>query len=428
MHITHLSLTNFRNYRRLELSLSPGATLLHGQNAQGKTNLLEAIYYLATTRSPHADNDQQLINWDALDPEEPVIAGRLVAQVSTMDGPRELQMRLVKEQRQGQVSFRREALVDGRKVRLMDLLGNLQVALFLPEDVQIITGPPSKRRRYLDITLCQADRRYCRTLSAYNKNLEQRNALLRQIAESGAGRDLLPVYTGKLVELGSQIFARRAAFIAALAADAQRLHYERLTEGSETLRLHYLPRLEAPANGRNNQSGLRPAAALGRWLQEQDQVEAIAQRFAANLAQNQGQDIASGSTQLGPHRDDWLFWTDGRNLSSYGSRGQQRTAMLALKMAEIHWMAAQSEDAPVLLLDEVVAELDERRRALLLETVQTVSQAVLTATDPGMFTADFLDAATSLRVAGGQVTADGLAQDEPDEPSEAVSSTSQVGS
>ncbi|MGD8856846.1 MAG: DNA replication/repair protein RecF [Chloroflexota bacterium] len=406
MHITHLSLTNFRNYRRLELSLAPGATLLHGQNAQGKTNLLEAIYYLATTRSPHADNDQQLISWEAEDPEEPVIVGRLVARVSTLDGPRELQMRLIKEQQRGQSSFRREALVDGRKVRLMDLLGNLQVALFLPEDVQIITGPPSRRRRYLDITLCQADRRYCRTLSAYNKNLEQRNALLRQIAETGSGRDLLPVYTGKLVELGSQVFARRAAFIASLAADAQRLHYEQLTEGKETLRLHYLPRLEAPLNGRNNHSALRPAVETGQWLQDQEQVEPVAQRFAANLAQSEKQDIASGSTQLGPHRDDWRFWTDGRNLSSYGSRGQQRTAMLALKLAEIHWMAAQSEDAPVLLLDEVVAELDERRRALLLETVQSVSQAVLTATDPGMFTAGFLQTAALLQVVGGRVTAD----------------------
>lgn len=422
MHITHLSLTNFRNYRRLELSLAPGATLLHGQNAQGKTNLLEALYYLATTRSPHADNDQQLINWDALDPEEPVIVGRLVAQVTTLDGPRELQMRLIKEQQRGQSSFRREALVDGRKVRLMDLLGNLQVALFLPEDVQIITGPPSRRRRYLDITLCQADRRYCRTLSAYNKNLEQRNALLRQIAETGSGRDLLPVYTGKLVELGSKIFARRADFIASLAADAQRLHYEQLTDGRETLRLHYLPRVEAPANGRNNHSGPRPEVELGEWLQDQEGVEAIAQRFAANMTQNQNQDIASGTTQLGPHRDDWLFLTDGRNLSSYGSRGQQRTAMLALKLAEIHWMAAQSEDAPVLLLDEVVAELDERRRALLLETVQTVSQAVLTATDPGMFTDDFLSAATLLQVAGGRVTAVDPAATQDESP-EQVSAT-----
>ena len=404
MYITHLSLTNFRNYGRLEIPLTPGATLLHGANAQGKTNFLEAIYYLATTRSPHADNDQQLINWDALDPEEPIIAGRLVAQLTTLDGPQELQMRLIKEQRGGQSSFRREALVNGRKVRLMDLLGNLQVALFLPEDVQIVTGPPAKRRRYLDITLCQSDRQYCRTLSTYNKVLEQRNALLRQIAETGAGHDLLPIYTDKLVALGGEIFARRSHFVTALAIDAQRLHYEQLTEGQETLRLRYLPRLEAAGNGRNNEASIQSAVEAGQWLQEQDQVESISRRFGDSLTQNQQQDIASGSTRLGPHRDDWRFWTDGRNLSSYGSRGQQRTAMLALKLAEIRWMAAQSGETPVLLLDEVLAELDERRRALLLETVQTVSQAVLTATDPGMFTRAFLENATSLRVAGGQVT------------------------
>jgi DNA replication and repair protein RecF len=397
-------LTNFRNYGRLELSLSPGATLLHGDNAQGKTNLLEAIYYLATTRSPHADNDQQLINWAALQPEEPIIAGRLVVQISTVDGPRELQMRLVKEQQRGQSSFRREALVDGRKVRLMDLLGNLQVALFLPEDVQIITGPPVKRRRYLDITLCQADRSYCRSLSAYNKVLEQRNALLRQIAETGAGRDLLPIYTDKLVALAGEIFARRAGFVADLAADAQHLHYERLTEGQETLRLRYLPRLEATGNGRNDEASIQAAAETGQWLQEQSDVQSIVDRFAANMSQNQGQDIASGSTRLGPHRDDWRFWTDQRSLSSYGSRGQQRTAMLALKLAEINWMAAQSGDTPILLLDEVVAELDGQRRALLLEAVQSVSQALLTATDPGMFTQDFLAKAALFQVTGGRVS------------------------
>lgn len=406
MQITHLSLTNFRNYGRLEMALTPGATLLHGDNAQGKTNLLEAVYYLATTRSPHANTDQQLISWAALDPEEPIIASRLVAQILTLDGPKELQMRLIKEQRRGQSAFRREALVDGRKVRLMDLLGNLQVALFLPEDIQIITGPPSGRRRYLDITLCQASRSYCRALSAYNKVLEQRNALLRQIAETGAGRDLLPIYTDKLVALGGQIFARRADFVAALADDAQHIHYEQLTEGQETLRLRYLPRIEANGNGRMDEASIQASAEAGLWLNAQSQVETIAERFASNLNQNQQQDIASGTTRLGPHRDDWYFWIDGRDLSSYGSRGQQRTAMLALKLAEIQWMAAQSGETPVLLLDEVVAELDERRRALLLETVQSVSQALLTATDPGMFSEEFLAKATSLQVVGGQVTRD----------------------
>ena len=406
MHITHLSLTNFRNFGRLELNLPAGPTLLYGANAQGKTNFLEAIYYLATTRSPNADQDQQLINWEALDPEEPIIVGKLVAQIETSEGSKHVEMRLIKERQRGQSSFRREALVNKRKVRLMDLLGSLRVVLFLPQDVQIVTGSPSQRRRYLDITLCQTDPLYCRTLSTYNKVLEQRNALLRRIAEFGDGLDVLPIYTEKLVDLGSEIFLRRAAFVAALAAEAQRLHFEKLTGGRETLRLRYLPRLTAANNRKDDDDALKRTIDLGQWLEEQPNIEPIAELFARLLAEVQPLDIKSGSTRVGPHRDDWRFWVSGRDLSAYGSRGQQRTALLALKLAEINWMAEQTGETPILLLDEVVAELDKQRRELLLETVQSVSQAILTATDPGMFTDAFLEKATTMCVENGQILLD----------------------
>ena len=181
--------------------------MLHGRNAQGKTNLLEAVYYLATTRSPHAGQDQELINWEAGGPDDLAVVGRLVAQLETSDGRKQIEMRLIREERGRTVSFRREALVDRRKVRLMDLLGHLRVVMFLPEDVQIITGPPSGRRRYLDVTLCQTDAAYCRALSGYNKLLEQRNALLRRIVETGRGRDLLSVYNEKMIKLASQILS-----------------------------------------------------------------------------------------------------------------------------------------------------------------------------------------------------------------------------
>ena len=172
MRVSHLSLNNFRNYGRLELPLSPGATLLIGENAQGKTNLLEALYYLATTRSPHSTQDNQLINWDAAQSSDPLTAGRLVADLATSGQPKQVEMRLILERRENsQVSFRREALLNRRKVRLMDLLGQLQVVLFLPQDVGLVTGSPSERRRFLDITLCQVNRQYCRTLSQYNKVL-----------------------------------------------------------------------------------------------------------------------------------------------------------------------------------------------------------------------------------------------------------------
>lgn len=406
MQVTHLSLTNFRNYGRLEMDLPDGTTLLYGANAQGKTNLLEAIYYLATTRSPHADHDQQLIHWEALQPEEPIVAARLVADVSTGSGPIQIELRLIKEQGRRQASFRREALVNRRKVRLMDLLGNLQVVLFLPEDVQIVTGSPAKRRRYLDITLCQSDHDYCRTLSAYNKVLEQRNALLRRIAEFGDGEDVLPVYTDKLIAHGSEIFAKRAAFVSALGDGAQRIHYEELTDGRETLNLKYLPRLTAANTGRKDHAGVEEAIAMGDWLLEQSNQGVVEERFQQSLRQAHSAELAAGTTRVGPHRDDWRFWVSGRSLSSFGSRGQQRSSLLALKLAEIQWMETKTGESPVLLMDEVVAELDEVRRSLLLEAVQNAGQAVLTASDPEMFSASFLEQANTMNVKDGQVTID----------------------
>ena len=408
MHITHLSLTNFRNYGRLELPIPLGATLLHGNNAQGKTNLLEAIYYLSTTRSPHADYDAQLINWAAAAQDDPVVVGRLVAQISTKRQEHLIEMRLIEERsrklRNGQSGFRREVLLDRRKVRLMDLLGTLRVVLFLPEDIQLITGSPSKRRRYLDINLCQIDSVYCRTLSQYNKVMEQRNALLRQIAEGSGSRSLLPVYDEKLARLGGVIFARRAEFLARLSRELQRIHYEQLTRGNESMRLHYLPRLDPEIGGGRTPT---PAPVMREWVEAHSaEAEIVAERFAAMLEETRGADIARGSTSVGPHRDDWFLQVNGRALSSFGSRGQQRSAILALKIAEIEWMTQQTGETPVLLLDEIVAELDEHRRAALLETVQQASQAILTATDPGMFTADFLKIATTLTVHQGRITRD----------------------
>lgn len=408
MHITHLSLTNFRNYGRLELSLPQGPVLLYGNNAQGKTNLLEAIYYLATTRSPHADNDAQLLNWNAAQAEEPVVVGRLVATVETSQQTHTLEMRLIQEQKPTgaayrNYSFRRQALLDRRKVRLMDLLGTMRVVLFLPEDVQLLTGSPANRRRYMDITLCQIDPVYCRTLSSYNKVLEQRNATLRQLAEGQPVRDVLPIYTEKLVDLGSAIFRRRAAFISNISRETQRIHYEALTAGQESIKLLYLPRLSAKKSKLATREDQNPAA-LAEWLEEhQRQTELVSEHFAKLLQESLATDIARGATTIGPHRDDWSFQLNGRSLGSFGSRGQQRTAILALKMGEINWMEAATGERPILLLDEVVAELDENRRGALLSCVTETTQAILTATDPGMFTDPFLQQATRMEVENGRI-------------------------
>lgn len=403
MYIEHLSLANFRNYGRLEAAFAPGPTVLFGPNAQGKTNVLEAVYYLATTRSPQADQDQQLINWHADVPDEPVVVGRVIADVVTASASHQVALRLIKERQGGATSFRREALVNRRKVRLMDLLGQLRVVLFLPQDIQLITGPPSARRRYLDITLCQVDSNYCRQLSGYNKVLEQRNAQLRLIAEHGHGRDVLPVFDERLIKLGAAIFARRATFLAELGRHAARIHYEQLTEESETIRLLYLPSLRASGRRAANGAGARRVAD-GTWLLDAaTDVDAVADRFAAELSAVTESDIGRSATSVGPHRDDWQFHVNGRSLARFGSRGQQRTALLALKLAEILWMEGETGEKPVLLLDDVTAELDARRRAALLAAVAEAEQALLTATTLEMFTPEFLSRATQIAVDEGQL-------------------------
>lgn len=404
MLITHLSLSNYRNYGRLELSLPTGPLLLHGDNAQGKTNLLEALYYLATTRSPHSSQDSQLISWSMLEKNDPITVGRLVANVKASQGPKQIEMRLISEIKQNRdATFRREALINNRKVRLMDMIGQLQVVMFLPEDVNLITGSPNKRRRHLNITLCQIDPIYCRTLSQYNKTLEQRNATLRQFAEGRGDAGVLSIFSEKLVDLGSRIFIRRATFFSEIGRETQRIHYEKLTDGRETLRIGYLPRLEAGQNGTDKDTAISLAAWLTNNLNDQ---KTVALRFSEALESSQEMDKIRGATSIGPHRDDWSFWIDGRILSDYGSRGQLRSAILATKMAEIGWMKKLTGETPILLLDEVLAELDQKRRELLLQAVQESEQAILTATDPKMFSTLFLQRATSMTVAKGRVSID----------------------
>jgi len=216
---------------------------------------------------------------------------------------------------------------------------------------------------------------------------------------------MIPIYTDKLVQLGSQVLTRRAMFVDELAREVHQIHYEALTEGAETIRLNYLPGLWQNKSGNNGDDA--DVKEWTAWWQSHFQDEsAVAERFAEALDQSLRADLARGTTRVGPHRDDWQFLLNGRSLSSYGSRGQQRTAILALKMAEIEWMTRQTDEVPILLLDEVVAELDAQRRALLLDYVKDANQALLTATDPSMFSHDFLRNSSSFLVEKGRVQLD----------------------
>jgi DNA replication and repair protein RecF len=404
MRLLHLALTNFRNYKQLDLDLPAGPVLLHGANAQGKTTLLEAIYYLATSKSPHASNDRQLLHWYANGPENPLAVGRLTAQIQTgrESRPQRIEIRLIRELNVDGESFRREVLINGAKVRLMDLLGHLNVVLFLPEDVALVSASPSERRRYLDITLCQVDRRYCRTLSQFNKVLSQRNALLKALQERRGRVEELEPWDKKLTELGAAVMVRRAQLTADLERRAGQIHFEELTAHSESLRLDYQPRLVPngfdltgvlPEKGHND-----PAA----WLQEEP-LPTIVETLRKILQTSFPMERQRGVTLSGPHRDDLRFLVNGRDLGDYGSRGQQRTAILALKLAEVAWMESQTGDRPVLLLDEVLAELDQARRSYLLQSVGSAEQSFLTATDLNMFTDEFVASATHMEVVDGQI-------------------------
>jgi DNA replication and repair protein RecF len=385
MRLTHLSLHNFRNYVRLDLSLPPGALVLLGDNAQGKTNLLEAIYYLATSRSPHAGADRELVNWLAVD-QEPLPYARLVGHVARAEAQpdgQEAQENQAQDSHQQTIEitltqqanngnrYRKEIRLNGVARRAMDLLGQLNVVLFLPEDIALVSGSPSGRRRYLDVMLCQIEPPYCRTLSRYNQIVSRRNALLRDMRERGGDPAQLVFWDEKLVELGSHLVARRQDAIQMLDGLARAIHTE-LTNGGEQLRLAYMPSIE---------------------LEGQATAPEVGSAFEQQLRDLRRREIAAGMTLIGPHRDEMRFLINDVDTGVFGSRGQQRTAALAIKLAEVELMRQETGEYPVLLLDDVLSELDEHRQGLLLQRLihpDGPQQAIVTTTSLGILPPAFV--------------------------------------
>jgi len=384
MRLTHLSLHNFRNYVRLDLDLLPGVTVLLGDNAQGKTNLLEAVFYLATSRSPQAGADREVVNWLAAE-REPIPYARLVGRVSRRTGsasvpPVEgtergrqerdltIEITLTQETNNG-ARFRKQIRLNGVPRRAMDLLGHLNVVMFLPEDIALVYGAPGLRRHYLDVTLCQIEPPYCAALARYNEVVTQRNALLRDLDERGGDLTQLAFWDERLTKDGSYLVTRRRHALLLLDELAHRVHGE-LTDGAERLHLRYLPSIEHS---------------------EPADVEAISAAFQAQLEAQRHRELASGVTLVGPHRDEVRFLIDDVDAGVYGSRGQQRTAALALKLAEVELMHRETGDQPVLLLDDILSELDARRRHFVLNRLnEGLDQALVTATDLHVFPPEFL--------------------------------------
>jgi DNA replication and repair protein RecF len=409
MYLSHLSLTNFRNYVRLELDLSPGIILFQGNNAQGKTNLLESIYYLATTRSPHTRSDRQLINWLA-EESEPLPFARLDATVQRQGSPLRVEITLLKPPEGPGGFLRKRVRVNGVNRRALDLLGQVNVVLFLPEDIELVAGSPSRRRAYLDATLCQVNAVYCHALSQYNHILTQRNALLRELRERGGGQDQLLFWDESLAVQGALLISRRRAALAELDLLVMAQHRE-LTGGQERLRLRYLPSFAGDSSEVSHQLPLGLQESGAGTGQGREQIDEIAACFRERLRQLRREEIARSQTTIGPHRDDFQFLVDGVDLNVYGSRGQQRTATLSLKLAEVAFMVRVVGERPVLLLDDVMSELDAARREYLEEVVAADGQVVLTTTDWDNYSPQFRAGARLLQVQQGIISSPTLSPD-----------------
>jgi DNA replication and repair protein RecF len=407
MLLTHLSLTNYRNFARLDLDVPSGPLLLVGENAQGKTSLLEAIYYLAALTSFHASNDRELISFLA-DPE-PLAVARIVADFrhvlpetalagSRPAGSHRLEVRLIRDAANGTPRLRKEVILDGVQRKIGEAYGAFNAVLFLPQMLNVVEGSPEDRRRYLNLTLGQVWPRYADNLAEYNRALTQRNALLKALGEHGGDPAQLDYWDDQLAALGAQIIYARIQAIHDLERLARPLHSQ-LTRGQELLRLDYQPsydpfptsplQIELPMNFSIDRSGIS--------------IEKIRTGFMIQLSQARGEEIQRGVTRIGPHRDELRFVSNGVDLGVYGSRGQGRTAVLSLKLAEVTWMKEKTAQWPVLLLDEVLAELDPARRVDLLSRLMDSEQALLTTTDLDLFSADYVRRARVWQIQAGQV-------------------------
>ncbi len=376
MELTSLSLTNFRSYRALELTLDRGLTVLAGENAQGKSNLLEAVYLLAIGKSQRAAVERELVSWEAAEAGGYAI---VAASVKRADGPVELRLGLDCGGGRTNTVVKR-IRVNGVPKRASDLVGVLSAALFSAADIDLGYGAPQGRRRYLDVLLSQTGRRYVHGLQRYLRVLGQRNAVLRSMREGRAGPDELAVWDPPLCEEGAAVLAARheaMARLAPLAAEA----FERLAGSGPALSVGYAATVESP------EAGAPPTP------------EAV----AAALERSRRQERAVGMTVVGPHRDDIRLALDGVELAKHASRGQARLTALALRLAEAQLLDERRGDPPVILLDDVLSELDERRRGLVLEEALRYPQVLLTTAEPALVPPSGLAAARMLRLVDGQV-------------------------
>lgn len=361
MYIESLRLKNFRNYQSLELAFDQGTNILYGDNAQGKTNILEAVYLCGTTKSHKGSKDRELIRFQE---DESHICMRLVKNGL----PYKLDMHLKKNKAKG-------AAINGIPIhKARELFGVVNLVFFSPEDLNLIKNGPGGRRKFLDVELCQLDQIYLSDLANYNRAVNQRNRLLKDIAFKPGLQETLDAWDSQLVRYGACIIAKRRDFIRQLNETIRDIHGN-LTGGKEALDLIYEP--NAP---------------------EED--------FECMLADGRERDLKMRTTCTGPHRDDLCVEVDGFDIRRFGSQGQQRTAALSLKLSEIYLVKRRIGDTPILLLDDVLSELDGNRQNYLLGSIHNI-QALITCTGLEDFVNRRFPMHRVFRVAAGKVWVEG---------------------
>ena len=358
MQAKEISLQGFRNLKKLHIIPSAGINVIYGENAQGKTNFLEALYFCAMGKSLRGKNDQQLIGFD-------VTESHIRTLLESGKRQERIDVHLRRNEKKG-------IAINGIPVKkLEELFGTMYAVIFSPEDLSLIKDGPAERRRFLDMELCQLNKVYSYELQQYHHILKQRNNLLKQMQKKPEAGEMLPIWDGQLAQYGERVISARQRFITKLnKLSAEKL--SALTGGRDSLQTVYKPSCEG-----------------GLLLQK--------------LERNRERDVFFGATQSGPHKDDIFFAVNGKEVKIYGSQGQQRTAALAARLAEIDLIREETGEEPILLLDDVFSELDENRQRFLLESIEGL-QAFITCTGIEDSVKKYISADNLFHVENGRIT------------------------
>jgi DNA replication and repair protein RecF len=367
MHIQELTLTHYRNYDKLQLQFDDKVNVIIGENAQGKTNLMEAIYVLAFSKSHRTPKDKELIQWDQ---EYAKIEGNILKRKQRFP----LEIVLSSKGKKAKLNHLEQK-------RLSDYIGALNVVMFAPEDLNLVKGSPQIRRRFIDMEIGQIQPVYIYHLGQYQKILKQRNHLLKLLQRRQADPTMLDVLTEQLITHAAIILEKRFLFLGLLRKWAQPIH-QGITTGLEMLDIEYLSNLD---------------------VSEETDKETLRIAYEEKFSALRTREVERGTTLAGPHRDDLSFYVNGKDVQAFGSQGQQRTTALSLKLAEIELIHKEVGDYPILLLDDVLSELDDSRQSHLLETIQGKVQTFVSTTNVSGIQHDTLRQAELFNIQAGKL-------------------------